>query len=439
MKRRDFLLAAATAVVATPQLGSIANAATMRTATPAPPRKPAYYVGDYTPSLEMYSFNLNLNAAIKGKKGTPPITLPDAITWAASVGFKAVDITCYYLPGYDTHTMPTVPTPQIMAYAGQIRAQCQQLGLAISGTGAFNDFADPNAARVALDIQRVQFWTDVAAAMGAPVMRVFSGVVPADINQFGWAAITQNRIVPALRQVTEYAATKGVRIVLQNHGDMTATADQTIQMLTWVDHPNISIIDDTGYFRPFQAANGFGYNWYPDIAKVLPYSASIQLKKEPAGEGTLIPMDLNRVLTDLRLADYRDFIPLELLWVPGEVGYPKDLTIPPFDQISTFQGKVEAAIAQTRVPPFDAVRQSLAGFAESGDVAGPVRDHLYDLVRQADDHLRDQHGDQSIPRMRDFIALVAAPGPSSAISATAAQALTQQMNTYLLSFTDVFG
>ncbi len=428
MERRTFLLAAATCMVAAPQLSNAAQQ-----------RKPAYYTGDYIPSLEMYSFNLNLNAAIKNRQGTPPITLVDAITWAASVGFKAVDITSYYLPGYDTNTMPTAPTGQIMAYAGQIRAQCAQLGLAISGTGVFNDFADPNAARVALDIQRIEFWTDVAAVMGAPVMRVFSGTVPADIDQFGWAYITQNRIVPALRTVTEYAAGKGVRIVLQNHGDMTATADQTIQMLKWVDHPNISVIDDTGYFRPFRATTGLGYDWYPDIAKVLPYSASIQVKKEPAGEGTGIPTDLNRLITDLRLADYRDYIPLELLWVPGELGYPRGLPAPPFDQITAFQGLVNTAIAQTRVPPFDAVRASLATFAESGDLTGPVRAELYDLVTDADAHLRAGRGDQSVPGMRNFVARVAAPGQRSQISAAAAKALTQQMNAYLLSFTDVFG
>ena len=147
--------------------------------------------------------------------------------------------------------MPTLPTDQIVAFAKGLRAQCEHLNLRISGTGAFNDFADPDPARRALDIQRVQFWTDIAAVMGAPVIRVFSGVVPVDLDAAGgWAAVTQARIVPALQQVTAYAATKGVRVLLQNHGDMTATADQTIQMLQWVGDPNISIIDDTGYFRP---------------------------------------------------------------------------------------------------------------------------------------------------------------------------------------------
>jgi hypothetical protein len=79
MERRAFLLAAAACVVAAPQLGDIANAAVL----PARQRKPAYYTGDYTPSLEMYSFNLNLNAAIKNRQGTPPTRPARSTPWRA--------------------------------------------------------------------------------------------------------------------------------------------------------------------------------------------------------------------------------------------------------------------------------------------------------------------------------------------------------------------
>ncbi|HEY4020124.1 MAG TPA: sugar phosphate isomerase/epimerase family protein [Pseudonocardiaceae bacterium] len=429
-------------VVAVFLVGSALLAPASAIAEPLPANQSdelSYFTGNYTPSLELYSFNLNLNASIKGGKGAPPITTIDAIKWAASVGFKAVDITSYYLPGYNTFTMPTVPTAQIMAYADQIKALTKQLGLRISGTGVFNDFADPNAARRALDVQRIEFWTEVAARMGAPVMRVFSGKVPADINTYGWADITQTRIVPALQQVTAFAATKGVKIVLQNHGDMTATADQTIQMLRWVDNPNISIIDDTGYFRPFQAPTGDSYDWYRDISQVLPYSKSIQVKQKPAGEGTTTPMDLPRLFTDMRLTDYRGFIPLEMLWVPTDPGYPKTLSTPPFDQITAFQQQVNTALAQTRTSPFVDLRTAIEEYASTGQLSGPVRQQLDDTVRDAADHFHSGQTKDAMARMRDFLARVANPGQHSHVGAAAQQALTQRMTDLLTSFTDVFG
>jgi hypothetical protein len=309
---------------------------------------PRYYSGDYKVSLELYSFNVNLNAAIKGRKGAPPIDTMSAIKWAKSAGFDAVDVTAYYLPGYDNDTMPTVPTAQIIQYAAQLKALTKQLGIAVSGTGVFNDFADP--ARAALDVRRTEFWIDVAAAMGAPILRVFSGSVPADIGKLGWAGVAQSRIVPALQQVAAYGASKGVKIGLQNHGDMTATAAQTIQIDKWVSNPNLVLIDDTGYFRPFQATTGANYDWYTDIGAVLPYSGSIYTKLKPAGEDSSAPMmDFGKLFTELRASGYQGDIPLERLWAKTDPDNPKQQKTPPFDEISAFLAQVRAALDQTKV------------------------------------------------------------------------------------------
>ncbi|MFD0634284.1 sugar phosphate isomerase/epimerase family protein [Catenulispora yoronensis] len=148
-----------------------------------------YFDGDYLVSMSLFCFNQNIDTWLRGRaNGAPPLTTAAAIDWAKAAGFDGVDITAYYIPGYDTHTMPTLPTDQIVAFAKGLRAQCEHLNLRVTGTGAFNDFADPNAARRALDVQRVQFWTDIAAVLGAPAIRVFSGVVPTDLDAAGgWA------------------------------------------------------------------------------------------------------------------------------------------------------------------------------------------------------------------------------------------------------------
>jgi sugar phosphate isomerase/epimerase len=235
-----------------------------------------------------------------------------------------------------------------MQYARNIRAYCEQLGIEISGTGVQNDFADPNDARRALDLQRIKYWIDVAAVMGAPVIRVFSGLVPRDILRLGWEAIARDRIAPALRECAEYGATKGVKIGLQNHGDMTATADQIIRIIQWVDHPNIGIVNDTGYFRKFRAPTGIGYDWYADIEAVLPYTVNFQVKKKPAGQETDIPIDLEKLFTAIRYSSYRGYIPVELLWYPGDPGHPRNLPEPPYEEIRDFLSKVRAAAESTK-------------------------------------------------------------------------------------------
>ncbi len=361
-----------------------------------------------------------------------------AIRFAKEAGFDAVDVTAYYIPGFDFYTMPTKPREEIMRYARDIRALTEELGIPISGTGASNDFADPSDERRALDMERLKFWIDAAAEMGAPVMRVFSGVVPADIDQLGWETVARTRIVPAIRELAAYGAARGVKIGLQNHGDMTATADQTIQILRWVDDPNVGIVDDTGYFRPFRSETGQDYNWYADIAKVLPYTSNFQLKKKPAGAETEGLMDLDRVFTDIRLSGYRGYIPMELLWVKGEPGYPRDLPEPPYDQIERFLALVKSAMDRTKASPFEAIGRSVDRLAKAGEVAKPVSAQLTNAVRQAEHHFAKGHTGQSMKQMHDFLDKVHKAASKRDISDNARSTLEPQMDALLQSFTDVF-
>jgi sugar phosphate isomerase/epimerase len=405
---------------------------------PAPHPTSSYFTGDYTPSLELYSFNNNLTEWIKNRPGAPPMSTPEAIDWAAQAGFPAVDITAYYIPGYEADAMPSKPTAEIMQYARDLKAQCARLGLQISGTGVGNDFADADPAVRALDVRRTEFWTDFAAELGAPVIRVFSGPRPSDIHQLGWENVARTRVVPALKEVTAYAATKGVKVVLQNHGDMTATADQTIQIMKWVDDPNLKIIDDTGYFMPFGSENQQDYDWYRDIAKVAPYSDSIQAKLQPAGAGTTPAMDFDRLFTDLRLTNYRGYIPMERLWAKDDPDNPKKLPTPPYDQVSAFYAKVKAGLADSKVSPFTALATAIDNFARTHQLSSSARARLgSELARAYRDYTAGRPAD-AMASMQDFLAqLDRAPGRD--VADAARQALGGRMTTLLQSFHDVFG
>lgn len=312
------------------------------------PRKYAYYTGDYKLSLNFYSFNANLNAwKSDSTTGVPQLNPLDAIQWAKDAGFDAVDVTEYYIKGYSDAIVPEADKPGIMQYAREIKAKAKEAGIEISGTGAQNNFVQPSAEKRAIDMERYKFWIDVAAEMGAPVIRVFAGPTPSDTKQLGWETIAKERLVPHLKELADYASSKGVKLGLQNHGDFTSTADQIIQIIKWVDSPNIGIIDDTGYFRPFRGSSS-NYNWYADINAALPYSVNFQVKKKPAGAETQELMDMDRLFSGIRSSDYHGFIPAELLWNPGDSGHPSTLTTPPFEEVSGFLVKMKAAMQNTK-------------------------------------------------------------------------------------------
>lgn len=313
-----------------------------------------YYTGDIGISLNFYTFNVNLNAWRDGKGSPPPISTLDVMRWAKKAGFDAVDITAYYIPGYSNTAMPTEEQKeQITDYARQIRDLSEELDLPLSGTGIQNNFADPSQKRRELDIKRVKYWIDIADEMGAPCIRVFSGTPPADVSRNGWYKIVDERIVPALQEVADYAAEyhPDVIIGLQNHGDMLATANQVLYVLDQVDRDNVQIVNDTGYYHDFMDLNTASiesYDWYSDIAQILPYTANFQLKKKPAGAGTGPVMNLERIFTDIRNSSYRGYVPVELLWVSTEAGYPNYLSTPPYAETEDFLKKVRTAVEKTR-------------------------------------------------------------------------------------------
>lgn len=325
-----------------------------------------YYTGDYKIGLNFFSFAYNLESWFTDvQEGGARIDTLQAIRFAKEAGFDTVDITAYYLPGYERFKMPSKSDEEIFGYARKVKNLCDELGIIISGTGVKNDFAVPSQESRALDVEHVKYWIDVAAVMGAPVMRVFSGLVPEDIESSDWETIARDRIVPALRECASYGAQKGVKIGVQNHGDMMATADQVIRILKWVDHPNLGVVNDTGYFRPFQSSNGVGYDWYDDIEAILPYTVNFQIKRKPAGYYTDTLMDLEQLFIRIRRIPYRGYLPFEMIWENEEAEHPRNLSEPPYKQISDFLALVKSAAEITKsrgtssIDPFPATKREI--------------------------------------------------------------------------------
>ena len=309
-----------------------------------------YYTGDYKLSLNMYTFHSNITSALTAQHTPPPISTLDTIKWAADNGFDAVDVTLYYVRGYNADHLPKLPENDIMNYASQIRETAMTAGIKLSGTGIRNDFAVPDLTRRKMDINRIKYWLKPAEEMGAPVMRVFSGLVPEDIATYGWEHITKTRIVPALRNVADYAADNhpDIFIGIQNHADMLCTANQTIQLIKWVNRRNVGVVNDIGSYCEFMSGDASQYKWYDDIALVNPYAINFQLKTKPAGAGTKEDTDLVRFFTDLRKSPYRGYIPIELLWTGAEKASPQMMKELPFAETKHFLEAVRKAMVETK-------------------------------------------------------------------------------------------
>jgi sugar phosphate isomerase/epimerase len=237
----------------------------------------------YRIGLNAYSFNAPLRA------GT--MTLEDVVRYCAQHGIDAVDPTGYYFPGY-----PKVPTDESIF---RLKRLAHINGVSISGTGVRNDFAVADRDARKRDVQMVKEWIEVAAKLGAPVLRVFSGGKRPEGHTFDEAV---EWMVADFRECATHAARFGVILGLQNHNDFIQTAAETIRIIDSVNSDSFGSILDIGSLRQGDT--------YAEIEKLVPYAVSWQLKEEIANG---VKTDLRKIKAIIDRSGYRGYLPIETL------------------------------------------------------------------------------------------------------------------------------
>ena len=258
-------------------------------------------------ALNAYSFDKPLKA------GT--MTLDDVVHFCAQHRVDALDATGYYFPGY-----PAVPTDE---YIYGLKRTAFINGVQLSGTGVRNDFAVADPAARKKDVQMVENWVEVASKLGAPVIRVFSGVKRPEGHSFDEAL---EWMIADFKECAAYGERHGVIIGLQQHNDFLKTADETIRVIEAVNSPWFGDILDVGSVQTNEA--------YAEIEKLVPYAVSWQVKENVGYQGKQGPIDLARLRAIIEKAGYRGVLPFEALG-----------TGDPREKVASFLEKIRTAFS----------------------------------------------------------------------------------------------
>ena len=242
-------------------------------------------------SCNLYSFN--------GPLTRGEMTLEQVVEYCAAIGFDAVDPTGYYFKGY-----PEVPPDAVIH---RIKHLAFSLGLGVSGTGVRNDFAVPDASRRDADVGLVTRWVDVAAKLGAPVLRVFDGRVMPEGHP---KAQVMDWIVDGIQRCVQAGEARGVMIGLQNHNDALKVADDYLEIRKRIPSPWFGLNVDIGSLRTTDDP-------YAEIARLAPYACTWQVKELVYRRDREERVDLKQVARILRDARYRGYVPIETLG-PGD-------------------------------------------------------------------------------------------------------------------------
>lgn len=241
-------------------------------------------------SLAAYSFSRLLPT-----RGTPEqraaarFSLEKFIDFCAEQNLDGTELTAYYFPKDITHD-----------YLLGLKDRTFRLGLDISGTAIGNDFCLPEGEARERSLAMCRDWIDHSAVLGAPVIRIFAGNVPAGDREE--AAL--ERCIDGINRSLDYAATKGVCLALENHGGITATPEQMLKIIKAVKpSPWFGVNFDGGNFSTDDP--------YRDLARIAPYAINAQIKVEVSPNGKKELADLPRVVKILKKAHYRGYLVLE--------------------------------------------------------------------------------------------------------------------------------
>ena len=242
--------------------------------------------GHLKTSLNAFSFNEPLMAKT--------MNLDDLLDFCAEHNFDGVDLTGYYFPNY-----PQVPSDE---YIYHIKRKAHLLGVSISGTGVRNDFSSADPLKRKADVQLVKNWIEVAAKLGAPVIRVFAGV--SNPKEYTWDEIAKWMVID-LKECVEYGQKHGVIVGIQNHNDFIKTADEAIKIIEMVNMDWFGLILDTGSYRKGDP--------YEQIARTIKYAVNWQVKENIFVNGIEMKTDLKKLFKIIKDSGYRGYIPIETL------------------------------------------------------------------------------------------------------------------------------
>ena len=183
------------------------------------------------------------------------------IEWIKEQGASHVEIVPIGIPLEDN--------PQL---ASTIRAAAESVGLGIANYAVSGDVTSVNPNDYQAEIARLKRQVDLAAELGASLMR--HDIVPWGYKskQPGQFEKDFNRFVEACGVISEYAHQYGITTMIENHGNYVVASDRVIRLVQEVNRPNFRMLLDIGNFLcvdedPIAAVN---YS--------LPYAALIHFK-----------------------------------------------------------------------------------------------------------------------------------------------------------------
>ena len=154
--------------------------------------------------------------------------------------------------GFDVIEFSTIAVPEgrkLPDFAAELKAEADAVGIPIANYTIGADFVHGSGGDLDAEVERLKGEVDVAAILGAPGMRhdITYSIKPGESGLHTFEAALP-RIAKGVQAVTEYAASKGIRTMTENHGFISQDSVRIEKLLTAVNNPNFGVLLDLGNF-----------------------------------------------------------------------------------------------------------------------------------------------------------------------------------------------
>jgi len=218
---------------------------------------------------------------------------------AAGYGINCIELvnTFYYSKAND------------MAYWEKFKSNCEEAGVTVGliMCDALGDLghSDPEVRMAAVENHKP--WVDIAAFLGAKTVRV-------NASGSGTAEEVAANAVDGLSKLGEYGATKGINVVVENHGGLSSDAKWVTGVMEKVGMDNVGMLPDFGNFCIEAGPDGCvnEYDRYLGMEELMPYAKGVSAKSNVFdAEGNEANMDYLRIMKIVKASGFKGYVGIE--------------------------------------------------------------------------------------------------------------------------------
>jgi sugar phosphate isomerase/epimerase len=119
----------------------------------------------------------------------------------------------------------------------------------------------------------------------------------------------RDRAADGLRRLTEFAAPRGINVIVENHGGLSSNGAWLASVIRRVNHPRCGTLPDFGNFR---VADDEWYDRYVGVAELMPFAKAVSAKShEFDAQGNEVRTDYERMMRIVLDAGYRGYVGIE--------------------------------------------------------------------------------------------------------------------------------